>query len=68
MFDFDPTCDCGHKVVDNIWPCKHCGRPDPRNCLNRPRLEMRVLKKRQRPKYGPEISFVFNPYIPEKKP
>jgi len=65
MFDFDPICDCGKKVVDNIWPCKHCGRPDPRNRI-RPGREviLTVLKKRSTPRFGPELSFVWNPYIP----
>lgn len=65
MFDFDPYCDCGHKVVDNIWPCKHCGRPDPRNRI-RPEGEIVciMLKKRKKPCFLQEVSYVWNPYIP----
>jgi hypothetical protein len=71
MFDFDPICDCGNKVVDNIWPCKHCGRPDPRNRIGPGRVVLPELRRHHWPKYGPELSYVWNPYIPnpaEKKP
>jgi hypothetical protein len=65
MFDFDPICDCGNKVVDNIWPCKHCGRPDPRNRIVPGReIILRTLNKRCMPRFGPEISLVWNPYFP----
>lgn len=61
MFSNDPYCDCGKLVGGNIWPCKHCGRLDPRNRI-RPGGYTTGYAPRRLPTI--ELSYVFNPYIP----
>ena len=64
--DDDRLCEsCGERAPR--LPCPHCGRPDPNIYVRPDTLRLVVLKKRKRPRYGPEISFVFNPYLPEEK-
>ncbi|MBW2169981.1 MAG: hypothetical protein JRG69_12135 [Deltaproteobacteria bacterium] len=62
MFDFDLACDCGKRVVDGLWPCKHCGRPDPSNRIDA--IQQITLNAWPKPRFLQEISFVFKPYVP----
>lgn len=62
----DPYCDCGKLVGGNIWPCKHCGRLDPRRRI-RPggyTIGYDHWPHPRRPLPTIEPSYVFNPYVP----